>query len=152
MVLGKQIPGQSMMRLCGGLRVVGRGRSVTLSSLSSSSLEGFLGRGLGGDLVMQHRPEPGHTADLSISSHNREKKPVTQVPRHLTFWGISVFFDSDVFMISSSSSLSSSLSSSSFSSIFSFLSFEDCSSSSSFSSSSSSSPSLHLSSSLGMIN
>ena len=83
MVLGRQMPGQSMGSLLrgGGFLVVGgRGLSVDSSSSSSSLLDGLEGRGLGGDLVMQHLPLPGHTADLSISSHSREKNPVTQVP------------------------------------------------------------------------
>lgn len=42
-----------------------------------------------GALVIQHRPLPGQIAFLSISSQRREKKPVTQVPRHLFSRGIS---------------------------------------------------------------
>merc|ERR1711994_427107 len=80
---------------------------------------------------MQQRPEPGHTAARSISSHSSEKKPVTQVPRHRLLAGISgsfffctlsffssffstftSFLDSEV-SITSSSSWSSSISSAS---------------------------------------
>ena len=105
MVVGRQMPGQLMTGLGGLVGGLGLGGGLFVSSSSFFFLIG----GLGGDLVMQHRPLPGQTADLSISSQSREKKPVTQVPRHRTFCGIleSEFFSSS----SSSSSLSSTVTS-----------------------------------------
>jgi len=68
MVVGRQMPGQLITGL-GGL-VGGLGRVDGL--LVTSSFFGLLD-GLGGDLVIQHRPLPGQMADLSISSQSREK-------------------------------------------------------------------------------
>ena len=142
------MPGQLMIWI---LDLVGGGGLLGLGVV-------FLFEILLGALVMQHRPLPGQMADLSISSHSRLKKPVTQVPWHRASSGISsgsedldgfffFFFSLSTSMVVEDSAVSitspssSSSSSSSVASSFFFLS----------ESSELSFPSLHLLSSLGII-
>lgn len=127
MVVGRQTPGH-FRRFC--LFGAGLGGRVALGVVFLIGVLVVLVGGrlvLVGAFVMQQRPLPGQIAFLSISSHRREKNPVTQVPRHLfsrgisnegfftgfSFFGLSCFSTctavvvSAVSMISSSSSLDS---------------------------------------------
>lgn len=125
MVEGRQTPGhfKSFGLLGAGRGGLGLGALVVVL-VSVGGL--FL---VGGAFVMQHRPLPGQMAFLSISSHSKEKKPVTHVPRHrfsigisnegffTGFFGFSCFTTCTAVVVSAASIISSSSSFDSFSSL-----------------------------------